>query len=85
MRLIRQIVCGLWCKHDFKFTGKDYEGWRYVKELGCATTVWVNQYECTKCGRKDYLIAGDDPDFDWNHGKGDGKLCNIFNQEPNEY
>ena len=43
--------------------------------------VLMHQYECTKCGRKDYLIARDDHDKDWNHGKGDGKLCDINHQE----
>lgn len=41
----------------------------------------MHQYQCTKCGRKDYLIARDDPDKDRNHGMGDGKLCDIDRQE----
>ena len=60
------------CNHDFK----------YVQNVwGYAGDVLMHQYECPKCGRKDYLIARDDPDKDWNHGKGDGKLCDIDRQE----
>ena len=60
------------CKHDFK----------YVQNVwGHEGDVLMHQYQCTKCGRKDYLIARDDPDKDWNHGMGDGKLCDIDRQE----
>lgn len=56
------------CKHDFKYK---QNVWRYAGDI------LMHQYECAKCGRKDYLIARDDPDKDWNHGCGDGKLGNI--------
>lgn len=60
------------CNHDFKYK---QNVWGYDGD------VLMHQYECTKCGRKDYLIARDDPDKDWNHGHGDGKLCDINRQE----
>lgn len=60
------------CNHDFKYV---QDVWGYEGD------VLMHQYECPKCGRKDYLIARDDPDKDWNHGKGDGKLCDIDRQE----
>lgn len=60
------------CNHDFKYK---QDVWGYEGD------VLMHQYECTKCGRKDYLIARDDQDKDWNHGKGDGKLCDIDRQE----
>lgn len=60
------------CNHDFKYK---QNVWGYEGD------VLMHQYECTKCGRKDYLISRDDPDKDWNHGMGDGKLCDIDNQE----
>lgn len=60
------------CNHDFKYK---QNVWGYEGDI------LMHQYECTKCGRKDYLIARDDQDKDWNHGKGDGKLCDIDRQE----
>ena len=60
------------CNHNFKYK---QDVWGYGGD------VLMHQYECTKCGRKDYLIAHEDPDKDWNHGKGDGKLCDINHQE----
>ncbi len=60
------------CSHDFKYK---QNVWGYEGD------VLMHQYECTKCGRKDYLIARDDPNKDWNHRKGDGKLCDIDRQE----
>lgn len=71
MSLIRQILC----KHDFKFTGQK---WCHEGDI------LKNQYTCTKCGRHDYLYPEDDPLLDWNGGKGDGKICNIFRQQPSE-
>lgn len=60
------------CNHDFKYKQNVW---------GHEGDVLMHQYECTKCGRKDYLISRDDPDKDWNHGMGDGKLCDIDRQE----
>lgn len=60
------------CNHNFKYKQNVW---------GHEGDVLMHQYECTKCRRKDYLIARDDPDKDWNHGHGDGKLCNIDRQE----
>ena len=60
------------CKHNFKYV---QNVWGYEGD------VLMHQYKCTKCGRKDYLIARDDPNKDWNHGHGDGKLCDIDCQE----
>lgn len=62
----------LFCNHDFRYK---QNVWGYEGD------VLMHQYECTKCGRKDYLIADCDPDKDWNHGEGDGKLCDIDKQE----
>ena len=62
----------LYCNHDFKYK---QDVWGHEGDI------LMHQYECTKCGRKDYLIARDDPDKDWNHGEGDGKLCDIDRQE----
>ena len=60
------------CNHDFKYV---QNVWGYEGD------VLMHQYQCTKCGRKDYLVSRDDPDKDWNHGKGDGELCDINRQE----
>lgn len=60
------------CKHDFK----------YVQDVfGYGGDVLMHQYECTHCGRKDYLVAILDKDKDWNHGVGDGTICDIDNQD----
>jgi hypothetical protein len=68
-RLLHQILC----RHEFV----------YVKEVwGFEGDILMHQYKCKKCGRKDYLHPEDDPDKDWNKGRGDGKLCNLLYQEP---
>ena len=71
LRLLRQTFC----RHHFVY-----------KKLvwGFEGDIPRHQYICEKCGRKDYLAPEQDPNKDWNSGKGDGKLCNIFAQEPNE-
>ena len=72
MYSFKKLMKQLTCKHDFKYV---QDVWGYEGD------VLMHQYECTKCGRKDYLIARDDPDKDWNHGTGDGKLCDIYRQK----
>ena len=71
-RIFQQILCGLFRGHKFELTDENY--------LGFDGDVLLHQYTCKYCGRHDYLHPDLDKAKNWNYGKGDGTLCDLFFQ-----